>query len=218
MLLEVSSFTVSWCVELNCIGLVLIIGNFSNVGCVFDVNLLWRYTCTERTTDTTIYLLHSCEFWGCHSDISAYFTVWMICPPILKSPNPSRASLVRHSLWKLNRIDDQHHSCLTPLPVFILLVSPWFSRTLTLWAVYKSLINLLSRQSIPVPFRICIHLVQLTRSNAFCQSMKQTHSSVSISKVLSDILSIPIASLFPFLLLNPNLSSPSTSSISLSLL
>ena len=33
---------------------------------------------------------------------SAYFTVWMICPPMLKSPSPSRASLVRHSLYMLN--------------------------------------------------------------------------------------------------------------------
>jgi len=121
----------------------------------------------------------------------AYFTVWMICPPILKSPNPSRASLVRHLLYKLNRIGDKQHPFLTPLPIFTLLVSPRFSRTLTLWATYKLLINLLSRQSIPVSFRICINLVQLTRSNAFCQSMKQTHSSTSISKVRSDIQGVP---------------------------
>ena len=105
----------------------------------------------------------------------------------------------------LSRIGDKQHPCLTPLPIFTLLVSPRFIRTLTLWAMYKLLINLLSRQSIPVPFRICINLVQLTRSNAFCQSMKQTHSSLSISKVRSDIiLSIPTASLVPFPLLNPN--------------
>ena len=94
----------------------------------------------------------------------------MICPPILKSPNPSRASLVRHSLYKLNRIGDNQH----PLPILMLLVSPRFIRTLTLWAIYKLLINLLPCQSIPVPFRICINLVQLTWSNTFCQSMKQT--------------------------------------------
>jgi hypothetical protein len=129
----------------------------------------------------------------------------MICPPILKSPNPSRASLVRHSPYKLNRTCDKQHHCLTPLPIFTLLVSPRFSRILTLWAMYKLLINLLSRQSIPVPFRICINLVKLTRSNAFFQSMKQTHRFSSISKVHSDItLSIPIASLVPFPLLNPN--------------
>ena len=63
---------------------------------------------------------------------SAYFSVLMICPPVLKSPNPSRAYLVRHSLYKLKRIGDKRHPCLTPLPVFTLLVSPRFSRILTL--------------------------------------------------------------------------------------
>ena len=143
----------------------------------------------------------------------------MICPPTLKSPNPSKASLVRHLLYKLNRIGDKQHPCLTPLPIFTLLVSPWFSCTLTLWTMYRLLINLLSHQSIPVSFSICINLVQWTRSNAFCQSMKQTLSSSSISKAHSDIvLSIPIASLVPFPLLNPNWSSPSTSSIFFSIL
>ena len=101
---------------------------------------------------------------------SAYFIVWMICPPILKSPNPSRASLVRHLLYKLKRIGDKQHPCLTPLPIFTLLVSPWFSSTLTLWATYKLLISLPSCQSKPFPFRICSNLVQLTQSNAFWQS------------------------------------------------
>ena len=142
----------------------------------------------------------------------------MICPPILRSPNPSRASLVRHSLYKSNSIGDKQHPCLNPLPIFTLFVSPRFSRTVTLWAMYKLLINLLSRQSIQVPFRICINLVQLTLSNACFQSMKQTHRFSSIFKVRSDILSIPIASLVPFPLLNPNWSSPSTSSIFFSIL
>ena len=85
--------------------------------------------------------------------------------------------------------------------------------------MYKLLINLLSRQSIPVPFRICINLVQLTQSNVFCQSMKQEHRSTTIYKVRSDItLSIPNASLVPFHFLNPNWSSPSTSSIFLPIL
>ena len=138
---------------------------------------------------------------------------------MLKSPSPSRASLVRHLLYKLNRIDDKQHPCLTPLPVCTFLVSPRSSHTLTLWFMYNLLINLLSRQSIPFLFRICINLVQFTWSNAFCQSMKQTHIPSSISKVRSDIiLIIPIASLVPFLLLNPNWSSPSTSSIFLAVL
>jgi hypothetical protein len=138
----------------------------------------------------------------------------------LSLQSPSRASFVSHSFYNLKRIGDKQHPCLTPLPVFTLLISPRFSRTLTTWARYKLLTNLLSRQLMPGPFRICINLVQLTLSNAFCQSMKQTHSSASISKVRSDIiLSIPITSLvLPFPLLNPNWSSPSTSSICLSIL
>jgi len=132
----------------------------------------------------------------------------MIYPPILKSPDPFRPSFVWHSLYKLNRIGDKQHPCLTPLPIFTLLFSPQVICTLTPWAMYKLLISLLSCQSIPVPFRICINLVQLTLSNAFCQSMKQTHSSTSIFKVHSDIiLSIPIAFLVSFPLLNPNWSS-----------
>jgi len=114
---------------------------------------------------------------------------------------------------------DKQQPCLTPLPICSLLVSPRSSRTLTLWSMYNLLINLLSRQSIPVLLRIFINFVQFTRSNAFCQSMKTTHSSSSISKVHSAIiLIIPIASLDPFPLLNSNWSSPSTASIFLSIL
>jgi len=122
---------------------------------------------------------------------------------MLKSPSPSRASLVRHSLYKLNRTDDKENPCRTPLPICTLLVSPRSSRNLTFCYMYNLLINLLSRQSMSIIFRICINLVQFTRSNAFCQSLKQTHSSLSISKVHSLII-IPIASLVPFPLLNPN--------------
>jgi len=124
---------------------------------------------------------------------------------MLTSPSPCRASLVGHSLYSLNRTGDKQHPCRTLLPVCTLFVSPQSSRTLILWSMYNLLINLLSRQSIPVLFRICINFVQFTRSNDFCQSMKQTHSPLSISKVRSDIiLIIPIASLVPFPLLNPN--------------
>ena len=62
---------------------------------------------------------------------SAYFTVCIICPLMLKSPSPSRASLVSHSLYKLNRIGDKQNPCVTPLPICTLLVSPRSSRTLT---------------------------------------------------------------------------------------
>jgi hypothetical protein len=54
---------------------------------------------------------------------SVHFTVQSTCPPILKSPNHSRASSVRYWLYKLNRISDKQHPCLTPLPIFAFLVS-----------------------------------------------------------------------------------------------
>jgi hypothetical protein len=99
---------------------------------------------------------------------------------MLKYPSPSIGSLERYSLYKLNRIGDKQYPCLIPLPVCTILVSPRSSRTLTLWPIHNLVINFLSRQSIPLIFRICINLVQFTRSNAFCQSMKQIHSSKAI--------------------------------------
>jgi hypothetical protein len=114
---------------------------------------------------------------------SAYFTVWIICPPILKPPSPSRPSLVRHSLYKLNKIGDKQHPCLVPLPICTLFVSPRSSRTLTLWCMYNLLVNLLSLQFVPVLFRNCINLVQFTRSNSFYQSVKQILSRTSMFTV-----------------------------------
>jgi hypothetical protein len=63
--------------------------------------------------------------------------------------------LARYSLYKLNRVGDKQHPCLTPLLICKLLVSPPSSR------MYSLLNYLLSRQSIPLIFRICINLVQL---------------------------------------------------------
>ena len=108
---------------------------------------------------------------------------------MLKSPSPSRASLVRQSLYKLKRIHDKQHHCRTSLPVCTLLVSPRSSRTLTYCTMYNMLISLLYRQSMPILFTLCINLVHFTRSNAFCQSMKQTHSSSYTSKVRSALFS-----------------------------
>ena len=51
-----------------------------------------------------------------HKMLLAYFTVPIICPP-LKSHNLSTASLV---WYKLNKISDKQHPCLSPLPVFTL--------------------------------------------------------------------------------------------------
>ena len=147
---------------------------------------------------------------------SAYFTVQITRLPILKFPNPSRASLVWYLLYKWNRIGDKQHPCLSPLPVFTLLVSTWSNYTLTPCFMYSLLIILLLCQSVPVSFRMCINLVRLTCSSAFCQSAKQGHSSLFMSTVLSDIiLSIPFASVVPFSLLNPTWSCPRTSSINM---
>ena len=76
---------------------------------------------------------------------------------------------------------------------------------------FNTLIHVQLYQLVPVTFRICINLVQCTRSNTFCQSMRHAHNSTSLSNVHSDnILSIPVASLGHFPSLNLNWSSPST--------
>jgi hypothetical protein len=49
---------------------------------------------------------------------SSHFTVRIACLPILKTQYPSGAFLVMYSLYKLNRIGDKEHSCLTPVPIF----------------------------------------------------------------------------------------------------
>ena len=101
---------------------------------------------------------------------SRYCTVWITCSPILKSQNPSRATLVRYSLYYTSwTYFDKQYPCVTPLSVSTLLVSPRSSHTLTLWSIYSLLMNLLSYQSIPFSFRICINLVQFTRSKASTQ-------------------------------------------------
>lgn len=84
--------------------------------------------------------------------------------------------------------------------------------------MFSLLISLLCRQSISVSLKMCVNLVQFTRSDAFCRSLKQAHNFSSMSKVHSHILSIPVASLVSFPLLNPDWSSPSTSSFFLSVL
>jgi len=74
------------------------------------------------------------------TESSAYFTVQITCP-ILKSWNPWTSSLVSYSLHKLKINGDKQLPFLTPLPVYTLLVSPWSNCTLTLWSMYKLLIN-----------------------------------------------------------------------------
>jgi len=145
--------------------------------------------------------------------LSIYCTVWITYPPILKSQNPSRASLVRYSLYyKSSTYFDKQYPCRTPLSVSTLLVFPMSSHTVTRWSIHSLLINLCSYQS------ISFFLVSaLIWSSLHCQ--KIAYNSSSMSKVYSDIiLSIPIAFLVPFPPLNPNWYCPSKSSIFFSIL
>jgi len=107
---------------------------------------------------------------------SAYFTERIIYSLTLKSAKSSGFSLVRHFLYKMNKIGDRHHPRLTSRPILTLLASPWSSFILTALSMYSLVIDFLARQSIPFTFRICINLVQFTPSPAFCQSMKHTHT------------------------------------------
>jgi hypothetical protein len=112
----------------------------------------------------------------------------------LKSPNHSRASLVRYSLHKLNKIYDRQHPLVTPISIFTFVFSPWLSLILTVWSIYSLLINVLSHQSRPFLFRICNHVVHFSWSNAFCQSMKQACNISSVSNIHPVIiLSNPLA-------------------------
>ena len=43
--------------------------------------------------------------------------VQITCSPVLKSPNPSCASMVSCVLYKLSTVNDSQHPCLTSLPV-----------------------------------------------------------------------------------------------------
>jgi len=60
----------------------------------------------------------------CSTKSSAYFTLRITFPPNLKFSNPSRVSLVRYSMCKLNRIGDKQHPYLTDFPISTLLLSP----------------------------------------------------------------------------------------------
>jgi hypothetical protein len=108
-------------------------------------------------------------------------------------------------LYTLSRIGDKKHAYyLTHRPFFTSLVSPCCSFILSLLFMHNFLVNLLSCKSIPVSFRIWINSVQFIRSSVFYHSKKHANNSFFMSKVFYTIISIPIASLFPFPLLNPN--------------
>ena len=87
-----------------------------------------------------------------YTRLSEYFTVQITVPPILKSPSPSKGSLVRYSLYKLNRINDKEHSCITPLP----LIPSLFTLSVALWSVSNMLISLLSHQTVQIPLAFAL--------------------------------------------------------------
>jgi hypothetical protein len=81
---------------------------------------------------------------------SAYFTVWITCLPTVKSPNPSRVSLVMYhcTCW----IESVTNSLL----VLLLFQSSHFlfqfvHHSLTIWSMYSLLISLLLCQSVSFP-------------------------------------------------------------------
>jgi hypothetical protein len=51
---------------------------------------------------------------------------------LLEVFNPFKSSLVRYSLYNLNRISNKQHLCPTTIPIFTRLVSLWLSHILTL--------------------------------------------------------------------------------------
>lgn len=144
---------------------------------------------------------------------SAYLAMRITCP-ILNSPNHFRTSLVSYSLYKVNRIGDKPHRFLTSLPYFTLLVSACSSFSLKA-DLQNFLINLLSRQSIPVCYRIYMKVLRFRLCSALCRCIKQARSR-SVRLIL-----FSTSQLFPlvhFPLLYPNGCSPSTSSSFLSIL
>jgi hypothetical protein len=71
--------------------------------------------------------------------------VRITCPPLFWNfQSLQQLRLVRHSLYKVNRIGDKQHHCPTPLPVFLLLVSTWCIFLFTFWTMHNLLFCSLS--------------------------------------------------------------------------
>jgi hypothetical protein len=137
--------------------------------------------CIPRPLPTSIILLiaprSTVSSFDSSTRSSAYFTVRIACLLFLKYPNTWRLYLVRYWLYKVNRIGNKRHPCLTPLPVFTLLGSFWSVLILTLWSTFKLLINFLSRQLRTGSFRTCVISVQFTgKMSSTTQWIKHTIS------------------------------------------
>jgi hypothetical protein len=60
----------------------------------------------------SIMICSTVSFTASSAKSSAYLTLRITCPPILKSPNPLRIRLISYSLYKSNKISDKLHPCL----------------------------------------------------------------------------------------------------------
>ena len=140
---------------------------------------------------------------------AVYYTVWITCP-VSKSLKASKASLIRFSLYKSNRMGDKQHPYPTYRPFFTRLASPWCGFILTLWFMHSflSIFFHANRYHFPLGSGLIWSSLDGQVPSAILWS---THT-VSCFRFYF-ILSIPIASPFPFPLLNQSWSSPSTSSI-----
>jgi len=148
------------------------------------------------------------------TSLSTYFRVQINFSHTFNCSNTSRGSLVRQWMHLLNRLGDNHHPCLTPLPILSIHVLLWPSYNWTLWSMYSLLNSLLLHQLIPLFCRIYINFIHFTWLDAFSKAIKQIHGSSYMFKVSSDVLfSFPAASLAPIHLLHPNWSFPITPSI-----
>ena len=151
---------------------------------------------------------------------SAYFTVWITCSRVLKSPNFSRAFLVRHLLHKLNRINYKQLPFLTPLPVFILLVSSWSIHTLTPCTVFSSTSFYTILNQGPLGSALVWSSLndQIPSASLWCICEASTNFFIYILVDFDVTLSIQIVSLVSFPLLNQNWYLPVVSSVFFSIL
>ena len=104
---------------------------------------------------------------------------------------------------------DQQCHCLTSHQIFAPTVFPWSTRTFTLDPCTVCWSILFHPSHYQLPWGSALIWSSIDSTTAFCQSVKQAHNSLSVSKVCSDIiLSFPVASsLVSFPVLNANLSS-----------
>ena len=143
---------------------------------------------------------------------STYFTVWITCPAILKSPKPSGVSLVKYSLCKSGRIGDKQPPSSLHSPSFTL-VKFYFNTLL-----HVQFADQPSFMSVPVCFRIWISLVSFHGHMPSAGLWSGRTVPLCPNYALILFFSIPITSVVSCPFLNPDWSSPGTSLIFLLIL